>query len=184
MISLTLKLVLALAVFWHTLAFAAGSINVLHSYRALFCGERYLGVSRIIQSAEWQLWMSGFGIISAGIALSGWDIYLSNPKLWAKLVLVTVWLLSTISMRRFALVRLRTGQRGPMLATSAVSAACWAYGAFLGGAKSLANGEIPFSGLLVGFLLTICGCAALTIALESHRRVNPAKEQRVIDTHI
>ena len=178
MMLLILKLVLALTVFWHTLAFAAGSVNVLHSYRALFGGERNLGWSRVIQSAEWQLWVSGFGIICLGIALSGWDAYLFNPKLWAKLVLVTVWLCSTVFMRRFALVRLRTGQRGPMLATSAVSAACWAYGAFLGVAKSLANGAMPFTGLAAGFLLTICGCAAVTMALESRRQHAQAARHR------
>lgn len=73
-------------------------------------------------------------------------------------------------MRRIALPRLKQGQRGPMLMLSAISLACWSYGAFLGVARGLAYGMLPYLTLLTGFLLAIAACIALTYLLEAQGR--------------
>lgn len=168
-----IRVLWALAVLWHTLAFAAGSVNVWFAYRAMFGGRRKASWSRVIHTAEWQLWASGLAIVGLGVALSGWQPYLSNPKLWAKAMLVTVWLLSTLVIRYVAIDRLREGMRTPMLLACSISAACWIYGAFLGVAKTLANGALPFAALASGFLLAILGCVLITAFCE-YARVHTA----------
>ncbi|MDE2371868.1 MAG: hypothetical protein KGN16_23065 [Burkholderiales bacterium] len=160
---LILRILWALAVLWHTMAFAAGGVNVWFAYRAMFGGPRSATSSRVIQSAEWQLWASGFAIVGLGIQLVGWDHYLANPKLWAKALLVTIWLASTLLIRYRAIPQLRQGRRQLMLRACSVSAACWIYGAFLGVAKTLANGALPFAALCTGFVMTIVGCLILTL---------------------
>jgi hypothetical protein len=161
---------LTLFVFWHTLAFAAGGVNVAASYRGLFSGRREPEWARIIRSAEWQLWVSGMAIITLGLVGGGWQVYLANPKLWAKLAVVTVWLGSTLVMRHVAVPRLRLGLRTPMLWTCSVSGACWLYGAFLGVAKPLAGGVVPLAVFLAGFAAVIMGCLAATAYFEAIKR--------------
>ena len=56
-----------------------------------------------------------------------------------------------------------------MLIACSISAACWIYGAFLGVAKTLANGTLSFSALMGGFLLAILGCLILTMRKENVR---------------
>ncbi len=164
------KVLWSLVVFWHSLAFAAGCVNVFLSYRALFAGNRNPAWSEVIRSAEWQLWLSGFAIVGSGMVISGWQSYLVNPKLWTKSLLVVVWLLTTLVIRYVAVDRLRAGQRQWMLWAGSVSTACWLYGAYLGVAKTLANGAAPFVALAGGFLITIFGCLSVTFWLE-HRYV-------------
>jgi hypothetical protein len=96
--------------------------------------------------------------------------YLANPKLWAKLAVVTVWLGSTLVMRHVAVPRLRLGLRTPMLWTCSVSGACWLYGAFLGVAKPLAGGVVPLAVFLAGFAAVIMGCLAATAYFEAIKR--------------
>lgn len=157
--SLAPKVMMSFTTLWHAFAFAAGGVYVVHAYRSLFLGGYEARWARIIRSADWQLWASGFAVIGLGISLSGED-YLADPKLWAKATLVFVWFGATRAMRLLALPKLRRGERGPMLVASSISAACWAYGAYLGVAKPLACGVAPFWALLAGFLATICGFSA------------------------
>jgi hypothetical protein len=164
---LLIRVLWAFAVFWHTLAFAAGSVNVLFAYRAVFGGRREASWSQVIHAAEWHLWVSGLAIVGLGISLSGWETYLADPKLWTKALLVTVWLFSTLVMRHMAIDRLRAGKRSLMLWACSISAACWIYGAFVGVAKTLANGALPFAALAGGFLLTILGCLMATMYYEN-----------------
>lgn len=160
------KLLLTLAVFWHTLAFAAGGVNVAQAYRAMFSGNRDTTRAHAIRSAEWQLWLSGGIIIALGIALAGWREYLANPKLWSKAVVVTVWLGATIVLRRLAPTHWQPGSRSLALAACAISAACWLYGAFLGVAKPLANGVVSFAAFLVGFGMVVALCLGTTFRFE------------------
>ncbi len=166
--SLAPKILLSFAALWHTFAFAGGGVHVVDAYRSLFFGGYESRWARIIRSADWQLWASGFAIIGLGIALSGLN-YLTNPKLWAKGTLICVWLAATQTMRRFALPKFQRGERGPMLLASSISAACWSYGAWLGVAKPLANGVAPFWALLAGFVVTIVGFIFLTLRFEKRR---------------
>lgn len=168
-ITLILKAVLTAAFFWHVLAFAAGGVYVFHSYIALFSGNHSSSWSRVIRSVDWQLWVSGFAIIGLSIVLLGSDQYLANPKLWTKTLLISIWLISTQTMRLYAVPRLYSGYRTPMLLTSSINAACWVYGAFLGVAKPLAFGVAPFSVLIGGWIATILAFLTVTVCFEKRR---------------
>jgi hypothetical protein len=158
-----LEILKTLAALWHTVAFAGGMVFVWQSYRALLGQVPHdFRSGRIIRKADIHLWLSGFAIIGLGILISGTDTYLDNPKLWAKVVLITVWLIATQAIRHYALPRLKAGQRVPMLTAAAISLSCWIYGAFLGVAQGLAYGVIPFEGLVSGFLFTTLACLGLT----------------------
>lgn len=168
--TLTLKTLLSFAMLWHTFAFAAGGVYVFHAYHVLFRGGHNPSGVKVIRSADWQLWLSGFMIIGLGIALFGFDQYVANPKLWAKVLLITIWLISTQTIRRYAVVQMRTGNRTPMLLASSVNVACWIYGAFLGVAKPLGLGVVSFTILTAGFDVTIALCLIVTILLENRRQ--------------
>jgi chromate transporter len=169
-IQLTLKVLLTLAVLWHTFAFAAGGVYVFHAYQTLFKGGHSpLGTS-VIRSADLQLWLSGVLIIGFGIVLAGFNPYVSNPKLWTKVLLITVWFISTQTMRFYAVAQFRAGIRLPMLLASSVNVACWIYGAFLGVAKPLAYGVVSFPVLAAGFVVMIALCLSITMMFETRRQ--------------
>jgi chromate transporter len=164
--SLPLEVLKTLAALWHVVAFAGGFAFVWQSYRALLGQiphEPRWG--KFIRKADIHLWLSGFVIIGLGILSSGLAHYLSNPKLWTKSLLILVWLIATQTMRRYAMPRFRAGNRFPMLLTAAISLGCWSYGAFLGVAKGLAYGSVPFISLASGFMLTLLVSLALTFLL-------------------
>ena len=109
-------------------------------------------------------------MIGLGIMIDGFDQYAANPKLWAKTLLIIIWLISTQTIRRYAVVKIRTGNRTPMLLASSVNVACWIYGAFLGVAKPLAFGVTSLSMWAVGFDITLAFCMITTMTLEHHYR--------------
>lgn len=163
------RLLHACAMLWHVLAFGAGAVFVYFSYRALFGVETYESRwGKIIRGADVHLWLSGFVIIGLGAAMAGIEPYFSNPKLWCKVVVIVLWFIVTQLMRYIAIPQLRQGKRELMLATSAISLSCWIYGAFLGGARAMAGGVVPFSHFLGGFALTILACVGTTFYLEKH----------------
>ena len=168
--TLVLKILLSLAVLWHTFAFAAGGVYIFNAYNTLFRGGHNPSGVKVIRSADWQLWLSGFMIIGLGVMIDGVDQYAANPKLWAKTLLIIIWLISTQTIRRYAVVKIRTGNRTPMLLASSVNVACWIYGAFLGVAKSLTFGVISFYIWTVGFDITLAFCIVTTMMLENHYR--------------
>ncbi|RVU03315.1 hypothetical protein EOE18_16555 [Novosphingobium umbonatum] len=161
-----LKLLWALAVFWHVLAFCQGGYCVLQAYASLFDGSRDPLRQHRIKVAEWHLWASGLAIIALGILLAGGLCYFQNPKLWTKLVVVIVWLATSLMLGNLRHISTLSGRRSALLLICSISAACWLYGAFLGVAKSLANGAVPFGAFISGFGLTILGCIAATFWLE------------------
>lgn len=173
---MTLKLVFetakTLAVLWHTLAFAAGAVYVWHSYRALIGkASPQKSWGGVIRQADIHLWLSGFIIIGIGIVLSGGEAYLSNPKLWTKVNVISVWLASTQFLRHYALPRFRSGEARPMLVACSVNLACWIYGAFLGVAKGLAYGAVPLAVLAGGFAAVIFICLITTFTLAGASRL-------------
>jgi hypothetical protein len=97
---LPLQTIFAFALFWHLLAFAAGGVYVALSYQALFNGGYVPQWGRVIRRADWHLWASGLGVIGLGIALAGTDRFVSDPKLWAKVLVIAVWFVSTQVLRR------------------------------------------------------------------------------------
>lgn len=168
---LLLKILMTLAVLWHSFAFATGGVYAFLAYRSLFDRRYDRRWTRVIRSADWQLWVSGIAIIVLGIALSGFDPYMANPKLWTKLLVVATWLVSTQFLRHVGVRHSRAGNRRPALVACAVNLACWIYGAFLGVAKPLADGSAPFSAFLVGFVGVAAVAIGLTLLLEKkHRR--------------
>ncbi len=163
-----LEVLKPLASLWHTIAFACGFLFVFQSYLALFGHVQYdRRHNRIIRYADRHLWLSGFAIIAIGLLISGPETYLSNPKLWTKVTLITIWAISTETMRAYALPRLRLGQRLPMLVTGTISLACWIYGAFLGVAHGLAYGKAPLWALMSGFLIVLLGLSVLAFKLKA-----------------
>ena len=166
---LILKTLLSLAALWHVCAFAAGGVYVFHAYRVLFYGGHNPAGLKVIRTADVQLWLSGFVMIGLGILVFGFDAYAFNPKLWAKLVLIVIWLISTQMIRRYAVIQLRDGNRLPMLLASSINVTCWAYGAFLGVAKSLALGGFLFSGFIIGFDVVFAFSLCITLLLENRR---------------
>jgi chromate transporter len=163
------KLLQSLAMLWHTFAFAAGGVYVFHAYRVLFYGGFNPTGVKVIRSADWQLWLSGLMIIGLGIVIDGTSAYAENPKLWAKVILIIIWLISTQAIRRYAAAKMRTGYRIPMLLASSVNVTCWIYGAFLGIAKPLAFGVMSFKSLLLGFDIVLLLSLCVTITLENRR---------------
>lgn len=143
---------MTLAAFWHVLGFAFGLIYIHFSLKSLVGFIPYDKTwTRIIRSADLHLWLSGVALIGLGIWQKGWDVYLANPKLWCKVTVVMVWLLSTQAMRRYAVPRLKSGNPQPMLRLAAINIACWIYGAILGCAKPLAYGVWSYPEFLAGF---------------------------------
>lgn len=164
-----LKLLWSLAVFWHVLAFCQGGYCVLQAYGALFEGAADPSRLRRIKLAEWHLWASGVAIIVLGIALAGGFCYLHNPKLWTKLVVITLWWGASMMLGTLRHVPPGPGKRMALLLICSISGACWLYGAFLGVAKTLANGAVSFGDFLAGFAATILACIATTFWLEKRR---------------
>ena len=168
--TLILKISLSLVVLWHTFAFAAGGVYIFNAYHTLFRGGHNPSGVKVIRSADWQLWLSGFMMIGLGVMIDGFDQYAANPKLWAKTLLIIIWLISTQTIRRYAVVKIRTGNRTPMLLASSVNVACWIYGAFLGVAKPLAFGVVSLRMWTIGFDITLAFCMITTMTLEHHYR--------------
>lgn len=165
---LLFALVQSLTALWHVVAFAGGMFAIGFNYRSLLgLGAYETRWGRRIRQADRHLWLSGFAIIAIGMAASGLESYLANPKLWTKCIVIAVWLASSIVIRRVAAPRMIKGDRTPMLAACSVSLGCWIYGAFLGCAKPLAHGVARFPELLAGFALTLALCMATTFILNA-----------------
>jgi hypothetical protein len=171
-----LGLAKGLASLWHVLAFAAGFVFVIYSFQSLFGFRQYDPAwSRRIARADWHLILSGAAIIAIGMALLGPEKYLSNPKLWTKVVVVIVWLASTAVMRRHAASWIASGRMLAMSSIAAVSLSCWIYGTFLGTARELAFGVVPFAVLLSGFFALTMVCIVLGISLDERRRYSASE---------
>jgi hypothetical protein len=156
-----LKLLIALAAFWHALAFAAGGVFVTLAFAAL-CGLKYeRWWTRVLCTADQQLWISGAALIGLGILSSGFQAYAANPKLWAKILVIAIWAISTQLLRRSK----KRGDKDGLLLACGINLACWMYGAFLGVAKPLAFGVVPFWAFVAGFGVVCLGSVILTRAL-------------------
>ncbi|GHD68973.1 hypothetical protein [Jeongeupia chitinilytica] len=126
-------------------------------------------VSRVVLVALAVLWCTGLSIIVLDFGhWPGWAELVAKPKLISKLVVVSVLTLNGAALHHYALPRLlptsvdraklcRT-QRLRLACIGGVSAASWAFAAFLGIARPLAN-KLSTGGFLGLYL------AALAVAL-------------------
>lgn len=149
-----LGFLITLAALWHVVGFAFGLVYVRLSLLSLLDKIPYQPAwTPVLRNADLHLWLSGFALIGLGIWDKGFDIYINNPKLWCKVTVVIVWMLSTQAMRFVGIAHLKQGNKKPMIHLSAINIICWIYGAFLGCAKALAYGVVPYSYFLIGFLI-------------------------------
>jgi hypothetical protein len=154
-----LGLFITLSALWHVIAFAYGIVFIHFSLKSVFNIVPYNKEwSPVIRGADLHLWMSGLALIILGILDKGVDIYISNPKLWTKVTVVIVWMLSTLLMRKYAVPALKNGSNELMIKFSALNISCWIYGAVLGCAKPLAYGAVSYPVFILGFILTVIAC--------------------------
>ncbi|HEY0954605.1 MAG TPA: hypothetical protein VGE36_07610 [Roseateles sp.] len=150
-----LKLVTTFAALYHLLATVAAMMAVFHFARVLRGEEGgHLLWRRVFTWGETHLWISGAVLIAAGIAQSSLTEYLGNPKLWTKLSLVLVWAANSWAIKR----TLRTASEARRNLMFGLSASSLLYGSFLGVAKPLAYGVLPFPWFLAGYAATVALC--------------------------
>ncbi|MCC7463739.1 MAG: DUF2214 family protein [Gammaproteobacteria bacterium] len=158
----------ALAALYHVLATAAAMMAVFHFARRQRGEEARQPLWRDCYArAELHLWISGVLLVLIGAWVTGWAKYLDNPKLWTKVSLIVLWGLNSLWMKR-TLHSASPARRDLMFG---ISIAALAYGSFLGVAKPLAYGVLPFGGFLAGFLATIAAC---TWIARRYLRAGPA----------
>lgn len=146
----------ALAALYHVLATVAAMMSVFHFARRLRGEASRQPLWRAVYAqAELHLWLSGLALVLLGIYVTGLEKYLGNPKLWTKVSLVTLWGLNSLWMKR-TLDAASPLRRDLMFG---ISIASLLYGTFLGVAKPLAYGVLPFPVFLAGFGITIAACA-------------------------
>ncbi|MFV5214421.1 hypothetical protein ACLIIZ_11935 [Azonexus caeni] len=158
-----MELLVTLAVFYHLAALFASLTGVFLALCRLrgMATERRL-IRPLILNGELHLWLSGLLIIALGVALKGMP-YFDNPKLWTKVILITLWSLNSWLLRHYS----RSGLDQRRIAMFAISLGSLIYGSFLGVAKPLAYGVAPFWGLLAGY----AACLLLTgLLLQRSRR--------------
>lgn len=146
------KFITAFSAFYHIVATVAAMMAVFQFARILRGEENNHPLWRhIFDWAEAHLWISGVMLLAVGIYLTGLEEYLGNPKLWTKVSLVTLWAANSLCIKK----TIRTASPALRNLMFGTSAACLFYGTFLGVAKPLAYGVLPFQYFLAGFVLTI-----------------------------
>jgi len=147
-------LFITISAFWHVLAFAYGIVFIHLSLKSIFRQIEYDNRwSKIIRTADLHLWLSGIAIILLGIYDKGLALYISNPKLWCKVTVVVIWLVSSKLMHKYGIPELIKGNAKPMINFCSVNLSCWIYGAILGCAKPLAYGVVTYPNFISGFLI-------------------------------
>lgn len=165
------------ATLWHVMAFASGFAFVVLSFSALFGFRAYdRSWSRLLRTADTHLWLSGIAIIACAIALTGPEKVFANPKLWTKVLVVSVWTMTTITLRQQAARWLANASRLPIVLVSSISLATWIYGAFLGCAKEFSSGVVGFPVFVTGFIALAAVCALTGLYLES--RLERSRDSR------
>ncbi|WP_044870351.1 hypothetical protein [Pseudomonas sp. LFM046] len=144
------------------------------------CDSAHLeSLQRTISMALLVLWISGFAIIALDMSVKGWT-YLLNPKLQAKVLIVSLLTLNGVVLHRAvmpalaragSLLGLAPGMRTLALFAGTVSAVSWFYAALLGVGRPLAW-KYSLAELMVAYpLLIVAGYGAmrLLVALAQKR---------------
>lgn len=149
------KCIIAFAAFYHVIATVAAMMSVFHFSRVMRGDEISQPLWRKIFSwGETHLWISGALLIVAGIYQSSLSEYLNNPKLWTKVSLVLIWGITSFMIQK-TMQTASVARRNLMFG---ISTGSLLYGSFLGVAKPLAYGVLPFPVFLMGYVATIAFC--------------------------
>ncbi len=121
------------------------------------------------------LWISGLLIVAHGVATQPY--YLSNDKLWFKLVVVVALSVNGLLVHRVG----RVVQPGAILATldertalhlnlaGATSSTSWLWACFLGTARAW-NGTLSFSTILLYYLTSLAFAMSVAVCIHLRRR--------------
>lgn len=113
------------------------------------------------------LWISGIALVAQGYLMKP-DLYLTNEKLWVKLVVVVVLTINGFILHKVTLPKLKAGvvisempgsDSTPLTLTGCVSVVSWLYACFLGIARPW-NYTLEF-GVIVGIYLAILAAACI-----------------------
>jgi hypothetical protein len=131
--------------------------------------------SRAVAAGLALLWVSGLAFLVI-YALTAPNL-LENPKLWAKVAVVTILTVNGFALHRLLFARMPAEsvwtpprERSFLCAgLVAVSVASWITATIFGAVKEL-NGVVPFTTLAVGYGLAVAGSLGLVLAIR--RRVD------------
>lgn len=167
---LLIKVAITLAVLYHVLATVVVVAGVLLMLRTTLGIEHHGRFPRRMHGwGERHLWLSGALIIGLGVLQYGLA-YLDNPKLWTKLTVVGVWGLNSWLIKR-RIHRSTPRERALLLG---VSGAALLYGTFLGVAKSLSGGVMPFGVFLAAYCVVTALCVLLLLRHFDRMKSNAA----------
>ncbi len=171
---------IALAALYHVLATAAAMMAVFHFARRLRGEESREPLWRALFSqAEKHLWLSGLALVLLGLYVTGPEKYLANPKLWTKVSLITLWGLNSLWIKR-TLHRASPARRDLMFG---ISIGALLYGTFLGVAKPLAYGVLPFAVFVAGLLATVGACTGVAHAMLRSQSTGLPRVEETITSH-
>lgn len=171
---------IALAALYHVLATAAAMMAVFHFARRLRGEESREPLWRALFSqAEKHLWLSGLALALLGLYVTGPEKYLANPKLWTKVSLITLWGLNSLWIKR-TLHRASPARRDLMFG---ISIGALVYGTFLGVAKPLAYGVLPFAVFVAGLLATVGACTGVAHAMLRSQSTGLPRVEETITSH-
>ena len=155
-------------------------------YRTFMSGALFHCATRFITIGLAILWVTGIGFLVHYAVFS--PDKLANPKIYAKLALVTVLTANGAFLHAYVLRRvadmddpsgmMSSGVGRLCLFSGAVSAASW-IGAFLLGALPILNNVISFSILVAiwaGMVLAVFLCAQAIVSLHNRRTGDAASE--------
>jgi hypothetical protein len=154
--------------------------QLLQGNDSAHCAKPHLeSLQRTISLALLVLWITGAAIILLDLSVKGWT-YLQNPKLQAKVLIVSLLTINGVLLHRVvmpAMVRagtllgLEPGVRTLALFTGTVSAVSWFYAALLGVGRPLAW-KYSLAELMLAYpLLIIGGYLAMQLLLGlAHKR--------------
>ncbi|WP_432722059.1 hypothetical protein R0381_001902 [Jeongeupia wiesaeckerbachi] len=140
-------------------------------------------VSRVVLIALGVLWCTGLSIIVLDFGhWPAWAELIARPKLISKLIVVSVLTLNGAALHHYALPRLLPASRDQALlcrtqrlrlaCIGGVSAASWAFAAFLGIARPLA-GKLSTAGFLGLYLAALIVALAVGLASAPRLRALP-----------
>jgi hypothetical protein len=190
-----MEVIKSLVVFVHLIACCVALGLVLYLDMSLLFSRRRELSPKLLQDMQTlptlvhhglvALWATGFAIVAIGMQMKGLA-YLDNPKLWVKVLVVTVlsingWLLHRYALpmmvKSLRLSDLARKQRLHLCWMAGISGASWMTAAYLGIARYM-NGSLSFTSILAVYLLVLLASLALTLYflvfdLEKRRQLAP-----------
>lgn len=159
-------------IFGHVLAVAAACAAIAFGDYAIFARKRIDGA--LLRKAELAVTIALLSLWTTGLALIwidtrfDWDLLAANPKLLAKLTIVTLLSLNGGALHYFGFPSLRMAHADSLHAAripamlGAISVVTWLYAAFTALAKPL-EPLLGYSGFIFVYLIVVC--TAIIVAL-------------------